>query len=320
METHIVVGKTRLIELKGIQMPNSNRVFAKLEYENRISGSHYDRVYAALISQMQKEGKIDPKRHVLLENSSGNAAIALARIGKMMGYDVAVVLPRTISPKKIQLCREEGAEVIFPPQENEQKYVLSTTEVVLKLRGSKREDGKEYFFLNHSANRRTLASIAPMAEEIINDLPKGSNIDIFVPALGNGTTFAGVGKILKTTFPEIKIIGFESFDAPAVYTIKYPGRFERVYGKKPEFKLHDLPGTSAWGIKFPFIEENLHLLDDIILVQGNEWREAQEKILRSCGFSVGPTSAAGILVAEKIAQKTSGKNFLVIFYDEADRY
>jgi len=316
----ISIGGTPLLKLERMALPNGNRVFAKCELYNRVSGSHYDRVYHHLITKMQEEGKIDPKSHVLLENSSGTAAIAFARMSRLFGFDATVVLPRTISQKKIQLCWEAGAEVLFPKEGKENLYVAGTLDTVLRLKGQNRSDGKEYFYLNHSWNKRTLASMRPMAEEIISQLPEGERVDVFVPALGNGTSSIGPAIPLKQVFPDMQLIGFESFNAPVFYTLKYPGRFEKVYNEKPEFKLHGLSGTSAFGIEFPFLIHNLELVDDIYLIKENEWKPMQKKIRETEGLGVGPTSAAGLLVVEKLASQVREKSFLVIFYDSAERY
>ena len=318
MKTTLSAGVTRLVELPGI-LSNRNRLFVKMECDNPLSGSHYDRVYLHLISTLQTEGKINPKTHILLENSSGNAALALAVIGKKFGYSVTLVRPPNIPPKKIELCRQLGAEVIL--SQTQSQYVSGTLPLILGLKGTRRaSDGKEYFFLNHSANKRTPDAMAPFAAEIIQDFPSGANLDYFVPALGNGTSSVLPARLLKARFPSMRLIGYESYDAPVVYEMKHPGRFEALFKHPPKFEPHLLFGTSAFGVDFKFLREGLDIIDGIQLVHNNEWAPVQAQLESKFGYRVGPTSAAGVLVTQRISKDVENKNFLSIFYDSSSLY
>jgi cysteine synthase A len=312
-------GNTPLTELGHLGLPNGNRIFAKRE---DALGSHYFRVYWHLLTQLMEEGKIDPKKHVLLENSSGTAAIAFAIMARQFSFDAAVALPRTTPEKKVQACRDAGAGVLFPEAGKESLYVAGTTELIVKLSRTKRPtDGKEYFHVNHSANRRTLSSMEPIAEEVMRDLPAGTGLDYFIAAIGNGTSLVGPGKPLQAAFPQMEIIGFESFNAPVAYVLKYGEEaFRNAYGQEPEYKLHSLSGTSAYGIDFPFLKENIGMLSNVALVRNGDWKDAQARLLELEGISAGPTSAAAVMVAEQSCRTVQGKNFLTIVYDSAELY
>ena len=93
------VGDTELVELSNMDVPNGNRIFAKLEYENP-SGNLYDRVYTHLLRDQLLSGKIVPGKTHIVQTTSGNAGTAIARIGTKLGFDVTVVLPADIRSRE----------------------------------------------------------------------------------------------------------------------------------------------------------------------------------------------------------------------------
>jgi len=167
----------------------------------------------------------------------------------------------------------------------------------------------------------------PIAWEIARDL-KGERLDCFVPALGNGVSAIGIGEALQGNlrdgtgpYPKISIIGFEAFEAPVVYRMKYgDAKFLEKYGVEPDFHPHKSPGVSAYGIDFRFLRKNLKMIDDIILVKGNVWPPAQARLRDLETLCVGPTTAMGLAAAEHLARKTEGNNYVIIGYDRWENY
>jgi len=100
--------RTSLVEMKGI-LPNGNRLFAKCEFENQ---THYARVWPHVIEMMEKEQGLDRKKHVLLENSSGNSGLILAWEAKKRKYGCTLVLPETVNDMKKRRIETLGSKTI----------------------------------------------------------------------------------------------------------------------------------------------------------------------------------------------------------------
>src|SRR5947209_18659244 len=90
-----LIGDTPLLEVSELS-PNPNvRILAKLEGHNP-GGSVKDRAAKAMIEEAEKDGRIEAGS-VLIESSSGNTGLAMAKIAKLRGYHLKVVLPAHVS-------------------------------------------------------------------------------------------------------------------------------------------------------------------------------------------------------------------------------
>ena len=85
------IGNTPMIELANLSPKPGVRIFAKLEGQNP-TGSVKDRIVKYMLDRAQSEGRLTRDR-IILEPTSGNTGIAMAMIGRLMGYRVKVVMP-----------------------------------------------------------------------------------------------------------------------------------------------------------------------------------------------------------------------------------
>ncbi len=310
------IGNTSFVELKDASLPNGNRIFAKLEYENPTE-SHYDRVYAELFSSLESEGKIERRKTKLVEVSSGTAAISFAWFCSQLGYLSKVILPNIMAKKFFSEYINEPTEIIIS-QKN--KYVSGAVDTLKEFL----VNHKDYYAINHSRREISLLGTERIGKEISEFFDKqGIKPDYFFPACGNGISILGPGRILKKNFPNMKIVTFEDENAPVGYKIKYPELYQEKFGKHFINKPHHLFGTSAWGVYFPFIMDEKYefnkLVDDVLLIKDLDWWNYDEELQKS-GFNVGSTSLASYLVAKRISQEVSNKIFVIIFYDKRSKY
>ncbi|MBI2146940.1 pyridoxal-phosphate dependent enzyme [Candidatus Woesearchaeota archaeon] len=329
------IGNTPLIRFQG-EVPHGNRIWIKREYDNPF-GSHYDRVYLALFDHFEKLGIIKPGSKVL-ETTSGTAGVSYAGIGRELGYECHVAIPKGMDNAVIEAIRQQGATPYFTP---EQDYIAGFPTF---LRSFLREHRGEFTFLNHSMtqqrgpggsvpanNETTLQAMAGITREIQQELPV---VDYFIPAVGNGSSILGPAMELEDT---TKVVVFESFQSAVAYDQKCPGDYERRYGIKPgTLPRHKLRGTSYPGIDFPHIRNAITqgIIDDVALVSDAEIdRHYHASTGRDDTVSLphwdvqfmghkdlGKTGRAGIAVALRLAEKVADKNLVIIAYDKAERY
>src|SRR3977135_43371 len=91
------VGDTPLVRLKRLPGKTSNIVLAKLEGNNP-AGSVKDRPAMSMIVRAEKRGTIKPG-DALIEATSGNTGIALARAAAIPADKSILTLPKHISHK-----------------------------------------------------------------------------------------------------------------------------------------------------------------------------------------------------------------------------
>ncbi|MFH1133081.1 MAG: pyridoxal-phosphate dependent enzyme [Nanoarchaeota archaeon] len=329
------IGNTPLVRFEG-RIPNGNSIWIKRECDNPF-GSHYDRVYLALFRHSEELGKIQPGAKVI-ETTSGAAGASFAGIGKLLGYECFVALPAGGERAREEAIREHlrsPDHLIFTAAD---RYISGFPAFLRHFLAEHRD----LFFMNHSMGPRdtstelfsnnevTLNGMEGIGRESLGQI----DVDYFIPAVGNGSSVLGPGRALKHG---TKIVPFEPFQSAVAYDLMYPGRYYTRFGILPgTLPRHRLPGTSYPGIDFPHIRNAVHgwLIEDIILVSDaktdqeyeqvtgrqDTWRLPHWDVLFPGHEDLGRTGRAGIAVALRLAEKATGKNFLVIAYDKASRY
>jgi cysteine synthase len=343
------IGNTPLVKYEG-EVHNGNEIFLKLECDNKIGHSHYDRVYLKLFYEKEKLGLIHPGDNIF-ETSSGSAGISFAAIGSKLGYKCHVAIPAGGEKAREQSTIEHGAQIYLTPAE---KYINGFKDFIKKFS----KEHPDYIFINHSmgnilgrgsdVNENAVASMEDIAAESTEQLKEqgGKNFDFIISAMGNGTNTLGISQKIREISPQTKVIGFEMMSSAAAFQKKYPGKYEELLdvnkngNVKPEnFGRHSMPGTSFPGIDFPAFNKSINLIDDIELVTDNktnsEYKEiagtenAPKDVIRWDDDKIaeylkefGRSTKAGVAVALKKLSEDGVKNkkVLVIAYDRADRY
>ncbi len=332
------IGDTPLVKYEGF-VPKENTIWIKRECDAPFE-SHYDRVYAALFKYYEEIGKITPGDKIL-ETTSGAAGVSFARIGKLLGYECFVAIPSSGEKARENAIKKELIDddhIIYTPSK---EYISGFPKFLKRFLCEHRD----YFFLNHSMgprskempeeytdNKVTLDAMAKIASEVMEKI----EVDYFLPAVGNGSSVFGPGKVFKEK-SLAKIVAFETVQSAAMYELKYPKKYEADFKIKPgTLERHHLPGTSYQGIDFPHIIHAIReeIIDDVVLVSDKEMDKDyyaktgkdftkqlihyDEKIPES--QDLGKTGMAGLAIALEMAKKVSKKNFLIIGYDKIDRY
>lgn len=339
LETRI--GHTPLIELYGV-LPNGNRLFLKQEYENGVGHSHYDRVYLALMKEKERLGLISPGMN-LFETTSGTAGVSFAAIGRELGYRCHVAIPAGGEKARERAIENEGAQLYLTPAD---QYVNGFIEFIRIFSRAH----PDFVFVNHSmgnilgkgcgVNETAVAAMASAADEIAAQLmalgvPK---LDVVMSAFGNGTNTLGLGRRFRIIAPQARICAYEMVLSGVGYAQKYG---EEAYKtlldsdrrfSAADFARHRMPGTSYPGIDFPAAREAISLVDRVSLVADACAEQEFEKVTGNSlpqqvirtqfdrNGQYGRSTEAGMAVAGKLAEHERGKTFVVIGYDQPDRY
>lgn len=284
--------------------------------------SHYVPVFLALIEEMEASGEIDPNRHILVETTTGNAGAAAAYVARSLGYPIIIFMPEEMPKARIQDVKS------YLPDDSELrltsggKYVAGMVQGLREFLIGHRSGyrGKELAVVNHSRRPTSVAAIAHAVDRALSALPEGEEIQTTVVALGNGTTGTGVSRAVLRRWPEAEAIGVEPLESPWFFTQKFgTDEFRKRYSSQPGFHTHHLIGTGGWGVRFPNMD--LNILDNILLVSEDQWREALAALVRR-GYSVGHTSAACQAIVERLSLLREGTDasFFSMFYDPLSKY
>ena len=279
------IGHTPLVALRRMSPNPAVRIMAKLEAANP-TGSVKDRVARALVEDLEQRQLLGPES-IILEPTSGNTGIALAMIGRLKGYRVALVMPDNITAERRQMAALFGAEVIDSPG-----HLGSNGAIRLAKELAARDERfvMPYQYGNPANPRAHFLGTGP---EILAACPE---VDVFVAGLGTGGTLMGVGRYLKTRRPEVRIVAAEP-----------------------------LPGEHVQGLRSlddGFVPEifDASILDAKYLVSNREAIEALRDLVFLEGIFAGPSSGAVLVAAVRVAQEMERGTIVALLPDGGWKY
>ena len=278
------IGDTPLVELRHLSPRPDVHLFAKLEGRNP-TGSIKDRIVREMVVQAQRDGRLAPGDRII-EASTGNTGIALAMVGRALGYPVRIVIPENVYPEIPRCLAAYGAEITYVPSQLGVKKAVDVARTIAADEG--------WFMLDQFSDPVNIrAHYEGTGPEILADLP---HVDLFVAGLGTGGTLMGVGRRLKEANPETRVIAVEP----------HPG-----------YQVHGLKSLTD-GFLPPLLDYNV--LDGKIPVRsGHAFRGAAQLMQREAIFG-GVSSGAVLHGALKAIQRLPRGNVVLIFADSGWKY
>jgi cysteine synthase A len=150
---------------------------------------------------------------------------------------------------------------------------------------------------NPDIHRRTTA------EEIWADT--GGRVDAVVAGVGTGGTITGVGQVLKSRNPDIRIIAVEPAESPV------------LSGGEPG--PHKIQGIGAGFV--PAVLDT-DVLDEVIHIDSDRAMWTARQLAADEGIAAGISAGAAVAAALDVAarEEMAGKRIVVILPDTAERY
>ena len=286
-----LIGDTPLVEIHKITegiVPSRVRIFAKLEGFNP-GGSVKDRPALRMVQEGIRTGKLRPGK-TILDSTSGNTGIALALIGRILGYPVELIVPANVSIERKKIIYAYGAKVTYSDPLEGSDGAIRLCRQILDQNPDKYFKPDQYFNpMNPQAHYDTTGP------EIYRQT--NQTITHFVAGIGTGGTVMGTGRYLKEMNPAIQVIAVEPDDA-----------------------LHGLEGLKHMASSIVpgiYHEEEL---DEKISVATDDAYAMVYRLSQEEGLLVGQSSGAALFAALKIARKLRSGTIVTLFPDFGDKY
>jgi len=153
----------------------------------------------------------EEKRRGVVCSSAGNHAQGVALAAKIHGIRAVVCMAENATPAEVAATRAYGAEVVL--------HGRIWDEANEKARELVRSEGLTY--VSPFDDPELIAGQGTLGLEIVQDWP---NVDAVVVPIGGGGLISGISMAVKGHNPQIRVIGVESSDGPAMKLSVEAGR------------------------------------------------------------------------------------------------
>lgn len=257
----------------------TKKVLVKDESKN-ITGSIKYRPAKYMIDKAY-ELKLINQSTPLIEVTSGNMGIALARVAKEHGNKMIIYMPKNMSKERIEMIKKEGAELILT-KDFDEAFTLA-------------EQAKGYY-VRQFENQYNADSYIALCQELESKLKV---YPAFIAGVGTSGTLTGVGTYLKKKY-QSKIIALEPKES-------------LLFSTGVNHGSHEIQGLSDGFI--PKLYKN-ELVDQVVSISSVDAIKMAQKIKAQLKVEVGISSGANLLGA--ILTKID--NIITVFPDSIDRY
>ncbi len=232
--------------------------------------------------------------------SAGNHAQALAFGACLAGISATLVMPLNAAASKVAATRAYGAEVV--------QFGATSVEMIAEYERLVSATGQVP--VHPFDDPLVVAGQGTLGLEMLEDV---ADLDAVVVGIGGGGLMAGVATAVKEISPNIRVIGVEPEGAPSMTRALAAGHVVRLTTVQ----------TIADGLAPPFVGEiplgvARRYLDDVVLVNDGEIREAMFLLMERAKLWVEPAGAAafaailagrcGLRQGTRVAAVVSGGN------------
>jgi len=293
-----LIGNTPMVRLNCGLVNQRATILAKVESMNP-GGSIKDRICLSMIEMAEQSGQLKAG-DTIVEPTAGNTGVGLSIVALAKGYRITLCMPENVSQEKYSLLSAYGAEIILTSVDSGMAGAIWEAEELVSRKPS-------HFMPNQFDNpANPLAHQQTTGQEILQTLRRSGyqQLDYLVTGVGTGGTLTGVGRALKSHFPDVKIVAVEPSVSPV------------LSGGEPA-------PTRIDGIGAGMVPKvlDLGLIDKIATVSDEDAYQAMRYIAEEEGYLVGISSGANLHAALKLAHDVGpGKTIVTFFCDTGERY
>lgn len=279
-----VLRPTPLFEWPGLSQRLGCRFFLKHENHQPV-GAFKVRGGVNLVGSLTD----DERAAGILGCSTGNHGQSLAFAARRFGVACTIVVPRGNNPGKNAAIRRLGAELIEYGRDFDE--ARDHCEVLVRERRCR---------YVHSANEpKLIAGVGTMALEIFEELP---DPDVILVPIGLGSSVCGAAVVAKGLRPETQVIGVQAEGAPAVVNSWKTGTWQTT--ERADTWAEGVATRRPAEMTLDIMRE---LMDDALLVNDDELRQAVRWILEDTHNLAEGAGAAALAAAYRYRERFAGK-------------
>ncbi|MGZ7087821.1 MAG: threonine ammonia-lyase [Ilumatobacteraceae bacterium] len=230
--------------------------------------------------------------------SAGNHAISLGYCARILGSSATVVMPKTANPFRVQVCRELGATVVF---------VDNVHEAFDRVKQIEENEGRT--FVHPYEGPKTVLGTASVGLELMDQITAaGASLDAVIVAAGGGGLSAGVACAVKQWSPGTDVFVVEPEGADSLSRSFKAGSPQAIEAVRTIADSLGAPRCEPYSFAL-----NQRFVDEVVLVDDDQIREAMRLLFRSAKLAVEPAGAAALAaLMHPLRHRLEGKSVGVV--------
>ena len=211
--------------------------------------------------------------------SAGNHAISLGYCARILGTTAKVVMPKSANAFRVQMCRELGVDVVL---------VDNVTEAFVRVREIEAEEGRA--FVHPYEGPKTALGTASVGMEFIDQVREaGVSLDAVIVAAGGGGLTGGVACAVKQMSPNTAVFVVEPEGADTMHRSFAAGSPQSIDAVRTIADSLGAPRCEPYSFAL-----NRRFVDEVVLVNDDQIRDAMRLLFRSAKLAVEPAGAAAL--------------------------
>lgn len=264
---------------------------AYIKHENHLpTGSFKVRGGINFMSNLPAEHK---KRGVVTA-TRGNHGQSIAYAAAQFGVQATIVVPHGNNPEKNSAMRAFGAELIEHGNDFDEARELCDT--LQAERG--------LYYVHPCMELPLFHGVGTYSLEIFENLP---NVHTIIVPIGGGSGVCGAITVAKAINPNVKIIGVQAENAPAIYRSWKAGK--HVETDSCNTIADGLATRVPFKLPFSIIKDGVH---DIVTVSEEEIISGIQSALRWTHNLAEGAGAAALAAAFKLSDTLAGQNVVMV--------
>ena len=264
--------------IKHTPLLTSRQLSERTGYDMRLKAEMFQRVGSYKIRGPLNKFALMPeeqKRRGVVCSSAGNHAQGVALAAQIHGIRAVVCMAKNATPAKIAATKGYGAEVVL--------HGMIWDEANEKAKELVRTEGLTY--VHPFDDEQLIAGQGTLGLEIVQDWP---DVDAVVVPIGGGGLIAGVSMAVKGHNPDIKVIGVESSDGPAMQRSLQAGKLETI---ECNTIIDGLRVRRAGELNFSVVQR---FVDEIVALPDRDIFDAMIWVMERCKLVVEGAAAAPV--------------------------
>ena len=211
--------------------------------------------------------------------SAGNHAISLGYCARILGSTATVVMPKNANPFRVQVCRELGATVVLVDN------VHDAFDRVKEIEGT---EGRT--FVHPYEGPKTALGTASVGLEFVDQVTAaGGSLDAVIVAAGGGGLTGGVACAVKQMSPATEVFVVEPEGADSLSRSFKAGSPQSIEAVRTIADSLGAPRCEPYSFAL-----NRQFVDEVVLVDDDQIRDAMRLLFRSAKLAVEPAGAAAL--------------------------